>query len=328
MHLTSSAIDWYAARAGGVVAYVLLSAVVVLGLSLAGKRRLGFWPRFAVEDVHRFGGLLVGTFVAVHVVTIAIDSYLPFSVPSIVVPFVSSYKPLWVALGIVAAELLVALAVANHYRNRLLSYKFWRRTHYLNFAVWTAATLHGLGSGTDRSSWWLVTITTVAVAAVTGATVLRVLQFRPPKRPGLVYAPFAAAALSAVLVLGLALGPLRSHPRPWNAANFDETLQGQILQDLGPTRGVVSVAANGVGDQPVLVRADLLIGPQQLLETTFQMEYLPSGLGCKGHVTHVENYGFRATCRTGQGAQRVVQARWESSASSQLVGGVISVHSA
>jgi len=100
----------------------------VLGLSLAGKRKLGFWPRFAVEDVHRFGGLLVGTFVAVHVLAIAIDSYLPFSVASIVVPLVSSYKPVWVALGIVAAELLVALAIANHYRNRFLSYRFWRRT--------------------------------------------------------------------------------------------------------------------------------------------------------------------------------------------------------
>jgi methionine sulfoxide reductase heme-binding subunit len=328
MHLTSSAVDWYAARAGGVVAYVLLSAVVVFGLSLAGRKKLKIWPRFAVEDVHRFGGLLVGTFIAVHVVTIAIDSYLPFSVTSIVVPLVSSYRPFWIALGIVAAELLLALAVVNHYRNTRFSYTFWRRAHYLNFGVWIAATLHGLGSGTDRSSWWLVTITTVAVAAVSGATLLRILRFRPPRRAGLVYAPFGAAALSALLVLGLALGPLRSHPRTWNSANFNETLTGRVLQDLGPSRGVISVAGNGVGDQPVLLRADLLIGPQQLLATTFQMEYLPSGLGCKGRVTHVENLGFTATCRTEQGDRRLVQAQWQSSSSSTLTGGVISVRAA
>lgn len=328
MHLTASPVDWYAARAAGVVAYILLSSVVVLGLSLAGRKKLKIWPRFAVEDVHRFGGLLVGTFIAVHVVTIAIDSYLPFSITSIVVPLVSSFRPIWIALGIVAAELLLALAVTNHYRNTRLSYTFWRRAHYVNFGVWIAATLHGLGSGTDRSSWWLLTITTVAVAAVSGATVLRILRFRPPSRAGLVYAPFGVAALAAVLVLGLGLGPLRSHPRPWNAASFDETLTGQVLQDLGPSRGVISVAGNGVGDQPVLLRADLLIGLQHLLATTFQMEYLPSGLACKGRVTHVENLGFNATCRTGQGDRRVVRAQWQSSSSSTLVGGVISVHPA
>src|SRR5256714_13721435 len=71
VHLTSSPVDWYAARAAGIVAYLLLSAVVVLGLTLSGRRRLPRWPRFALEDVHRFAGILTGTFVAIHVPTIA-----------------------------------------------------------------------------------------------------------------------------------------------------------------------------------------------------------------------------------------------------------------
>jgi methionine sulfoxide reductase heme-binding subunit len=327
VHLTTNPVDWYAARAGGVVAYVVLTAVVILGLSLAGKRRLKFWPRFAVEDVHRFGGLLVGAFVAVHVFTIAIDAYLPFSIPSLVVPLVSSYRPLWVALGIVAAELLLALAIANHYRGRL-SYRFWRRTHYLNFAVWAAATIHGLGAGTDRSSWWLVAITVTGVSLVCGAIVLRVLRFKPPCVPAFRYAPFAAALASAVLVLGLGLGPLRAHARAGNSASFSETLNGRVQQDLGTTRGLVSVAGNGVGSQPVLVRADLLIGQQGLLSTVFQMEYLPSGLSCRGQVTSVQNAGFDATCRTAAGSRRVVHANWELSNSAVLSGGVISVHPA
>jgi len=74
MTLAASGIDWYAARAGGIVAYVLLSSVVILGLALAGKERLQKWPRFALEDVHRFGGMLVGCFVSLHVVTLVIDS--------------------------------------------------------------------------------------------------------------------------------------------------------------------------------------------------------------------------------------------------------------
>lgn len=123
MHLTSSPADWYAARAAGIAAYLMLSLVVLLGLTMAGRKSLPRWPKFAIEDVHRFAGLLVGTFVIVHVATIAIDAWLPFSIGSIVVPLLSRYRPVWVALGIVAAELLLALAVTNHYRARL-RYRF------------------------------------------------------------------------------------------------------------------------------------------------------------------------------------------------------------
>ena len=117
VHLTTSPLDWYAARAAGVAAYVLLTVVVCLGMTMAGRKSLRRWPRFALEDVHRFGGLLVGSFVVIHVATIAIDSYLPFSLTALVVPFTASYRTLFTALGVVAAELLLALAVTNRYRD-------------------------------------------------------------------------------------------------------------------------------------------------------------------------------------------------------------------
>ena len=180
MHLTSSPIDWYAARAGGIVAYVLLSANVALGLAMTGKKSMKRWPKFALEDVHRFTGLLTGTFLVVHIVAIAIDSYLPFSIVSLAVPLLASYRPIWTGLGIVAAELLLALAFTNHYRNAKLSYRFWRRAHYVNFAVWVAATLHGIGSGTDRSTPWMLAIFAVAVGMVCGLTAWRVLRRTDP----------------------------------------------------------------------------------------------------------------------------------------------------
>jgi hypothetical protein len=278
-----------------------------------------------VEDVHRFGGLLLGTFVGIHVLAIAIDAYLPFSIPSLFVPLVSTYRPVWVALGIVSAELLIALAIANHYRRRL-SYRFWRRTHYLNFVVWVGATLHGLATGTDRSSWWFLALTAVCVAAVGAATVLRITGFRPG--PALRHAPLAAGLASAALVLALGLGPLRAHARTLNASTFSETLQGQVQQNLGTDKGLVSLAGNGVGSQPVLVRADLLIGNQGLLSTVFQMEYLPSGLSCRGHVTDVQSTGFSATCSTPGGLHRSVKASWELGDSATIDGGVISVQPA
>ena len=79
MHLTSNPVDWYAARAAGITAYLLLSGVVLVGVTMGAKKTFPRWPRFAVEDVHRFGGLLVGAFVSIHVVAIAIDGSAPGS---------------------------------------------------------------------------------------------------------------------------------------------------------------------------------------------------------------------------------------------------------
>jgi sulfoxide reductase heme-binding subunit YedZ len=320
VHLTSSPVDWYAARAAGITAYLLVSGVVLLGLTMAAKKQFARWPRFTVEDVHRFGGLLVGSFVTIHVAAVAIDAWLPFSLQSIVVPFISRYRPLWVGLGIAAAELLVALAVTNHYRRRL-SYRFWRRAHYLNFAVWLAATFHGLGSGTDRSAPWALGVYAAAVSAVTAAIVWRVTRNRP--RALTAAAAGLAAAAAAVLVVSLGTGPLRFKPRPWNAASFSEQLTGQITQLTGVSRGIVSMVGQGQGQQSVLVRADLLIAPRKLLKTSFQMEYLPSGELCTGRVTTVHPTAFDAVCRLHTGEARKISAQWQESGSAEIAGGII-----
>jgi sulfoxide reductase heme-binding subunit YedZ len=324
VHLTSSPADWYAARAAGVVAYILLSTVVLLGVTMAGKKKLHRWPRFAIEDVHRYGGILVGTFVAIHVVTIAIDSWLPFSLTSIVVPFISKYKPLWVGLGIVAAELLLALAITNRLRNRSLPYRLWRRAHYLNFAVWAGATVHNLGSGTDRGTPWLLAIMATAIGLVAAATVWRALGNRLP-RPQLGVLAAAVSVGAAATAIVLSLGPLRFNPKPWNAQTFRDALTGQVQQQLGVTKGIVSFAGQGTGDQRVLVRADLLISTNSLLSTSFQMEYLPSGLLCTGRVTHAQGRGFRATCRTSGGFTHAVEAAWSASSTTTGVNGTLDV---
>lgn len=309
MHLTSSSLDWYVARAGGIAAYLLLTGVVLFGLTMSSKRTLKRWPKFALEDVHRFGGLLVGTFTFVHVVAIAIDSYLPFSLAQVLVPLTASYRTLWTSLGIVAAELLLALAVTNHYRDRL-SHRFWRRAHYLNFAVWAAASVHGLGAGTDRSTPWLTAIFVASVAAVVGATCWRALRSRLGAFDVAWVAAGTAACVALVVVL-LAQGPLRFRPHRVDAAHFDASLSGQISRETGPTRGLVSLAGRAEGSQRVLLRADLLLAPGRLDATSFQMEYVATGTVCRGSVTHVESYAFDAVCRTARGPIRHVHAQWD-----------------
>jgi sulfoxide reductase heme-binding subunit YedZ len=320
MHLTSNPVDWYAARAAGFTAYLLLSGVVLVGLTMGAKKNFRRWPRFAVEDVHRFGGLLVGAFVSIHVLTIAIDAWLPFSIGSLIVPFTSRYRPLWVGLGIAAAELLLAIAVTNHYRRRL-PYRTWRRIHYANFGVWIAATLHGLGSGTDRSASWSLSLYMLAAGAVSATAVWRFTRDRP--RMGQVSLAAVALVSVAAAVLAVGLGPLRFRPHPWNAPSFHETLTGQVQQLSGISRGIVSMIGQGHGRQPVLVRADLLIAPDKLLKTSFQMEYLPSGDLCTGTVTKVRNTSFAARCTLETGARRYVEAAWQGGSASGITGGII-----
>jgi sulfoxide reductase heme-binding subunit YedZ len=202
--LAAANYTWYVARAGGMLAFVLLTASVVAGLLLSARAKLEGWPRFALEDVHRFLGLLAGGFILLHGAALLADGYLPFSLTNLVVPGTAPYRPLAVALGVVAAELLAALAIANHYR-RKLSHRFWRRTHYLNFAVWALALGHGLAAGTDSTTPWALALYLVSAGAVVGLTVRRALRFAPPVWAGI------AALVSAELVVVLALGPLRHH---------------------------------------------------------------------------------------------------------------------
>ncbi len=155
--IAATGIAWYAARAGGMLAYLLLTASVAVGLLLSGRARLPRWPRFALEDVHRFLGILAGTFIVVHGGALLLDHVVPFSLGRLLVPGAASYRPVWVAFGIVAAELLAALAVTNHYRRRL-AHGLWRRLHMLSFAVWGLALVHGLTAGTDASTTWALVL--------------------------------------------------------------------------------------------------------------------------------------------------------------------------
>ena len=167
-----SGIDWYTARAAGVVAYALLTSGVLLGVLVAGRVRLPRWPQFAMTDVHRFLAVLTGAFVLLHVFTLLLDSYVHTSLGAVLVPGASSYRPFWVALGTVALELLAAVGISNVLRKRL-GHARWRRIHYLTFVVWAAATAHGMGAGTDASADWLRLLYVVSIGSVTTAVVWR-----------------------------------------------------------------------------------------------------------------------------------------------------------
>lgn len=199
---------WYVARAGGMVAFALLTTTIALGLLLSGRARLKTWPRFAVEDVHRFANLLTWSFIGVHVVALLADSYLPFSVSDVLIPGTAPYRPVATALGVIACELLAALAVANLLRSRI-PYRVWRRAHYLNFGVWLLALGHGIASGSDSDTAWAMTGYVLSAGVVAGLTAWRVLSVRSAGAWAVRVGAPIAALLAADLAIFLELGVVR-----------------------------------------------------------------------------------------------------------------------
>ena len=201
-------VTWYVARASGMVAFALLTTTVVLGLVMSGRARLRRWPRFAVEDVHRFASLLTWAFVGVHALALLADSYLPFSVADLLIPGIAPYRPLAAALGVVAAELLAALALANLLRKRI-SHRLWRRTHYLNFAVWLLALGHGVTSGSDSDTAWALSLYVLSAGLVAGLTAWRILATRSVSAWAVRFGTPVAALVAADLAILLDLGVVR-----------------------------------------------------------------------------------------------------------------------
>jgi hypothetical protein len=319
VHLTSAPAIWYAARASGVAAYVVLTVVVCLGMALGGKVQTRRWPRFAAEDVHRFGGLLVGSLIGLHVLAIAADSFMPFTLTQILVPFTSRYRPFSVGLGIAAAELLVALAITNHYRKQI-PYRVWRKMHYANFAVWGAASAHAVLVGTDRSAPWLL-LYGISIASVATLALWRAAGSR--LSPPLVA---TAGAVTLLVVPMLMLGLPHRTVRPWNSAKFSEQLTGTVVRSGNQLKQIVSFVGNGNGPQKLLVRADLLVSPQSLDATSLQLEYLPSGDVCRGRVTRVGLTGFVGHCALVSGKSRWVSANWGPADDGRGAVGTISLH--
>jgi methionine sulfoxide reductase heme-binding subunit len=184
--ITGSTALWYASRATGVVALVLLTAVVLLGIMVNRRGRLPGLPRFATTALHRSLSLLAVAFVAVHVVTAVLDPYVTIGIAAAVIPFVSPYKPLWLGLGAVSSDIIVALIVTSLARARI-GRRTWRAVHWLAYACWPVALAHGFGSSTDMGNGGLLALAAGCTAAVLAATLWRIASSaratRPVERP-------------------------------------------------------------------------------------------------------------------------------------------------
>jgi DMSO/TMAO reductase YedYZ heme-binding membrane subunit len=176
--VTSPAL-WYIDRGSGLVALLLLTTSVVLGVISVARLRSQTWPRFALAQVHRNISLLALTFGTVHVATSVVDSYVPISVVDAFIPFAAAYKPLWIGVGAIGADLMLAVLVTTALRRRI-GFSTWRSIHLLSYACWGTSIVHSIGSGSDaRSAVWGVTILAACIGAVGGAIVQRTAPAHP-----------------------------------------------------------------------------------------------------------------------------------------------------
>src|SRR6266516_4444675 len=198
MNTIWQSVTWDIARAGGFTAYILLTLAVIVGLALSTQiQSPSRWPRLLNSELHNFLTLLSTIFLVVHVLAVWIDPFTHFSLKEILIPLASSYRPFWMALGIVGLYLGIAIGISTLLRKRI-GYSWWRRLHVLTLGIFALAALHGIGTGSDTQTWWALGIYLVSIALVGSLLCRRVLSLKGKRKHASAHPTTPARGVSAV----------------------------------------------------------------------------------------------------------------------------------
>ncbi len=171
----NSTVLWYATRATGIMALVLLTLTMVLGVTTTTRARARNWPGFAQQELHRRVSIIAVVFLALHVLTSVLDTFVAISWTAIVIPFTSTYGRLWVGVGTIALDLMIAVFVSSLLRARMRP-GTWRALHWLAYLSWPVALAHTFGMGTDAGESWVIALGGACVVAVAAALAWRIRQ--------------------------------------------------------------------------------------------------------------------------------------------------------
>jgi Ferric reductase like transmembrane component len=321
---------WYLTRASGVVGLLLLTAGLVLGILGSVRWRSERWPRFAIVSIHRNLTLFVVIFVTLHVLTTIADGYAPVGLKDAIIPFLSRYRPLWLGFGALAFDLLLALIVTSLLRVRI-GYGAWRAVHWLAYASWPFALVHGLAAGSDARFTWLriVTITCIVAVGAAGAVRLQRAAGPPALRAGIGAAALTVAVLGLVWYQG---GPgkrgwaaragtpsyiLRRHSSKSSLAaatttstalpkSFDGQLTGRFARSSDDAGDVgIAFGAAVHGRVPAVLRLTLWgtsAGEEGVAMSDSIVSFAPAGPGYSGKVVGLEGNQVVADLTSSSGA--------------------------
>src|SRR5262249_1263845 len=145
---TWQTVTWAVARAGGLTAYLLLTAAVVMGMALSLRWQSARWPRLVNSEWHNYLTLLALAFAGVHVLAVWVDPYTHFGLAAVLIPLASSFRPPWMAIGIIGLYLGLAIGISTWLRP-IIGYAWWRRLHLLTLVLYALVTVHGIATGSD-----------------------------------------------------------------------------------------------------------------------------------------------------------------------------------
>jgi len=225
-------VTWNVARTGGFTAYILLTLAVAVGLALTMQLQSpSYWPRLINSELHNFLTLLSVVFVGVHILAVWIDPFTRFGWNEVFIPFVSHYRVMWMALGIIALYLGIAIGISTWLRP-LIGYAWWRRLHILTLGVYGLVTVHGIATGSDTQTWWGLAIYGGSIALVGGLLCWRLLV--PVNARGRSH-PVIASLVGLAILSGLiftVVGPLQPG---WNALANGGTSGNSLTQSVAPS---------------------------------------------------------------------------------------------
>jgi DMSO/TMAO reductase YedYZ heme-binding membrane subunit len=315
MDLTAThTLTWEVARVGGMVAYVLATASVVLGLLLSLGVRSSRWPRFITNELHRFLSILTLVFVAIHTLAVLVDPFTAFTPAEVLVPGVAHYRPVWIALGIVSGYLAIAVWASEYVRGRI-GYAWWRRFHYLAFAVFALGALHGLGTGSDSREWWGLAIYGVTIGAVVfliGWRLIRALA--PGWRDAAVGALAIVHAAAAIFIL---VGPAQAG---WNDVANNGNGNGAAASWLAAQASTATVAAKTLAPASFTAELPAAFPGEDAVTWTFTVNgqsgrvrlridddaasvsvVLSGGWSCRGPISQASGDSLTASCQASTG---------------------------
>jgi hypothetical protein len=171
---------WAASRATALSSIVLLTVTFVLGMLTSARTAGTTGGRVVSTALHRTLALLMVAFIAVHVITAIAETYVDIGWISALVPFTSAYQTVWIGLGTLALDLVLALIITSLLRHRLPT-RLWRGIHWASYALWPIAVVHGLTSVTVDKT---LTYGLIAACAVAAAAALVVRLVRTPADTG------------------------------------------------------------------------------------------------------------------------------------------------
>ena len=172
---------WFLSRASGIVAWALLTGSVLWGILLATRMLKAIDRPAWLLDLHRWLSALTIFAVALHLVALYADSYVKFSVTDLMVPFVATWRPFAVALGVFATYLLLIVQVSSLLMKRLPR-KIWRSIHLTSYVMFVFVILHSFLAGHDRGASMFVSFSAVLISVTAIATAIRVRYATSPSK--------------------------------------------------------------------------------------------------------------------------------------------------